>query len=581
MHDLVIRSGLVVDGTGDTPRRTDIAITDGCIAAVGDDLGPSRETIDAGGLLVTPGFVDVHTHLDGQVIWDSVLAPLVWHGVTTAIVGNCGVGFAPARPKDYDYLIDLMAAVEDIPAESLQAGLSWDWESFPDYMEAVDRGRRTLDIAAMITHGAVRRYVMGARANEKPTAEELAQMCAIVRQAVAAGAVGLSTSRTMLHTSSDGAPLPGTYADEDELVALACAVREAGGDRGVLEVSPAGTTVPEPTSLLEDVEMLIRIARASGCRVIFSMLQSNFEPAAYTTILARVEQAHAQGVPIHPEVGSRPVATLLGLQGHFNPFSSLPAYAEIASLRSADRIARLAEPAMRARILDEWRAGSADSGLGWIHPVFASTGFWNDVFPMGVPLNYYPGAGESIRSLADQVGGDPAAIAYDAMMADEGKGFLIFTVVNWADRNRDALRSMIHHPGSIMGLGDAGAHVMAVADASGPTTFLAGWVRDADPGQGYHLSIERAVQKLTSEPAEMFGLRDRGAIRPGLRADLNLIDLAALHAETPELVNDLPLGHSRLDQKARGYVATLVAGIVTQRNGVLTGDHPGRFARGS
>ncbi len=577
MHDLLIAGGTVVDGTGSPGFLADVAIKDGKISAVGHNLGNAKEQIDAKGLLVTPGFIDVHTHYDGQVMWDSQLAPIVWHGVSTAIIGNCGVGFAPARPEGRDYLIKLMANVEDIPAESLAAGLEWNWETYPEYLDAIDARKRTIDIASMVTHCSLRTYVMGDRAREKPTEGEIKAMADLVREAVRAGAVGVSTSRTVLHTTMDGVPVPGTHADEAELTALARAAREGGnGVRGVLEVSPPGVAFPEPVELTDAIDMLIRVARASDCPVIFSFLQSNHNPEEYRTVLNRVGAAAKEGVRIHPEVSTRPIATLISFQGLFNPFSNLPGFAPLKGLEFEDRIKALRDPAVRQRLTTETNANPAGLDL-----VFTAPGFWEQVFITGSPFNYYPGIEDSVQAHADRAGVDPREIAYDAMMERDGRSFLMYATCNWANRNRQALQEMVMHPSSLIGLGDGGAHVTVAGDFSQATTFLSDWVRDNKDGNTIKLSLEQAVRKLSQANAEAFGLHDRGTIKPGLKADINLIDLATLGVADPIMKDDLPLNRPRLEQRSTGYVATFVNGVRTQSNGALTGQLPGTLARGN
>jgi N-acyl-D-amino-acid deacylase len=576
-HDLLITGGTVVDGTGRPAFNADVAVRSGKIAALGTHLGPAREHVDARGLLVTPGFVDVHTHYDGQVIWDSRLAPLVWHGVTTAVIGNCGVGFAPARPSDREYLVNLMASVEDIPARSLAAGIDWTWETYPGYLDAVEAKPRTIDIASMVTHCSLRVYVMGKRALEKPNAEQIDAMCELVREAVRSGALGMSTSRTILHTTSDGQPVPGTDADETELTALARAIREGGGGvRGVLEVSPPGVAFAEPVDLIEDIERLIRIARNGRCPVVFSLLQSNHKPDDYVAVLDRVTAAARDGVAIHPEVSTRPTATLISFQSLFHPFANSPAFAALRTLDFEDRIVALRDGALRRRLI-----GEIDPNPTGLDLVFTSEGFWKQVFITGSPFNYYPAIEDSVQVRADQAGVDPRQIAYDAMLEREGRAFLMYATCNWANLSRKPLYEMITHPSALLGLGDGGAHVTVAGDFSQPTTLLTGWVRDSMPGGQFGLKLEEAIRKLSLANAQVFGLRDRGALKPGLKADINLIDLDALSIGDPVIENDLPLGLPRLDQRADGYAATFVSGIRTQAHGQLTGQLPGCLARGN
>ena len=574
-HDLIISGGTIIDGTGSAGFVADIAVRNGKISAVGQNLGTAREHVDARGLLVTPGFVDVHTHYDGQVMWDSKLAPIVWHGVSTAVIGNCGVGFAPARPEGRDYLVNLMSSVEDIPADSLAAGIGWSWESYPEYLDAVAAKRRTIDIGSMITHCSLRAYVMGERAHDEPTAAEIAAMSELVREAVQAGALGLSTSRTILHTTIEGRTVPGTDASEAELIALARAVREGGGGvRGVLEVSPPGVAFAEPVDLLDAVDMLVRVARESKCPVVFSMLQSNHKPQDYIAVLDRVSAATKDGVAIHPEVSTRPIATLISFQSLFNPFANLPAFAPLKKMAFEQRIAALRDPVMRQRLVSE--TNPSPTGLDL---VFTSAGFWSQVFITGSPFNYYPAAKDSVQAHADKAGVDPRETAYDAMLEHDGRAFLMYATCNWANLDRKPLHAMVTHPAAVIGLGDGGAHVTVAGDFSQPTTLLINWVRDADAS--CQLTLEQAIHKLSLANARIFGLHDRGALTSGLKADINLIDLAGLSIGDPVMENDLPLGKPRLDQRAQGYVATYVGGVRIQENGQLTGKLPGTVARGS
>jgi N-acyl-D-aspartate/D-glutamate deacylase len=577
MHDLLIKGGTLVDGTGARSRPADVAIDGGRIAAIGLGLGEARETIDATGLIVTPGFIDPHTHYDGQATWDDKLEPAVWHGVSTVIMGNCGVGFAPVRPGAHGYLIDMMASVEDIPAASMEAAIPWNWRSYPDYLAAIAAKPRTIDVASMIPHAVLRAFVMGAeRAADTPTDGELSEMALLVREGMRAGAVGLSTSRTILHTTGDGSILPGTFAGEDELVTLAAAVREGGGGtRGVLEVSPASTAFPEPTGYVEDVDLLIRVARRSGCAIVFSLLQSNHAPDDYRAILDRVERATAEGLLIYPEVGTRPISALMTFMGASNPFHSLPSYAPLREMGFAERVAALSDPVLRRRLIAEENPNRTGLEL-----LFTDPELWSKTAPLRRPADYYSPLEHSVQAIADRQGVRPEAVAYDAMMENGGRGILMYAVCNWARRTRDTLHEMVTHPSTIVGLGDGGAHLSATVDVSQPTTFLADWVRDRGAADRYGMSLEAAIRKLTLDNAAAFGLTDRGVIAPGKRADVNVIDLARLGVEMPVMVYDLPLGGGRLDQRATGYVATLVAGEVVQRDGVLTGNLPGTLAPG-
>lgn len=574
MLDLLIRGGTVVDGSGGEPRVADVGISGGRIASLGTDLGAARETIDATGMIVTPGFVDVHTHFDAQATWDDRMEPAVWHGVTTVIMGNCGVGYAPVRPEVRDYATSLMESVEDIPIDVVNAAMEWSWEQFPDYVSAIARKPHAINIATMVPHGNLRVYTMGVdRATGEPTADEIAAMADMVRDGIRAGAVGVSTSRTTLHTTPDGTWLPGTLASEDELVALAIAAREGGdGKRGVLEVVPAGCASPEPTDYVEDVELLIRVARRSKCPVVFSLMQANHKPDDYRAILDRVDAARAEGVAIFPEVSTRPISTLLTIMGRSNPFYSLPSYAPLRDLSTEERYAALAsDPALRERLVNEENPNRFGLEL-----LFDDPEFWGRTYPLRGPKDYYTGEDGTIEAIARREGRHPKAIALDFLMENEGRGILMYSSVNWARRDREDLYRMFTHPATILGLGDGGAHLSATVDVSQPTSFLADWVRDRDGGPTRPVSLPDAVRMLSHNNAQCFGLDDRGRIAEGMRADINVIDLDRLGLDMPRMVYDFPLGFGRLDQRANGYVATIVNGEVVLREGELTANRPGQ-----
>jgi N-acyl-D-amino-acid deacylase len=577
MYDTIISGGTLVDGTGGPPRSCDVAVVRGKIAAIGRGLGVGRESIDARGLVVTPGFVDVHTHFDAQVTWDHRLEPAVWHGITTVVMGNCGVGFAPVRPEARDFAVQMMDSVEDIPSDVVDSAMVWNWEHFPEYLASIGRTPRTIDVAAMIPHANLRVYVMGPeRATQTPSAVEIRAMADLTREAVRAGAVGVSTSRTILHTTKDGTVLPGTFASEQELIALAAAAREGGeGVRGLLEVVPAGCAFPEPTGYVDDVDLLIRVARRSDCPIVFSLLQSNHAPEEFLTILDRVDSARAEGVNIYPEVGTRPISTLLTLMGRSNPFYSLPSYAPLRDLSLERRYAALQDPELRTRLVREENPNRVGLEL-----LFSAPDFWRRTFPLRTPQDYYTEQHSTVQAIADRTGISPKAVALDLLMEREGRGILMHATCNWARASRDDLHTMVVHPSSILGLGDGGAHISATVDVSQPTSFLADWVRDRGPGNRHGIALAAAVRKLTRDNAMCFGLTDRGVLAEGMKADVNVINLDELDVEMPTMVYDLPLGVGRLDQRARGYVATLVNGEVIQRGGNLTGRRPGRVWAG-
>jgi N-acyl-D-aspartate/D-glutamate deacylase len=572
MHDLLIRGGTIVDGTGKPAFTGDVAIREGRIAAIGKDLGGAARTVNADGLLVTPAWVDVHTHYDAQVTWDEQLTPSLWHGVATVVMGNCGVGFAPAAPDRHEWLIDLMEGVEDIPGPSLAAGLPWGWQSFPEYYDVLEKMPRTLDVAGMITHGAVRAYVMGERGarNEPATADDIAQMAALVKEAVLAGALGFSSSRTPVHIAKDGEPVPGTFAKEDELLGIVKVMRETG--RGIFEVVPAGVVGEAPNSLVPEVEMMIRIAQASGCPLTFLLGQANREPHVWRNVLQMCTTAVQAGVPITPMVFARPVTLLLSLQSE-NPFKSLPSFKPLRNLPLAEKVAALQNPELRRTLLAE-REGRTSRAALMYHETF-----WEKTYRMGQPLNYMPSPDQSIVAIAQREGRNALEVVYDALLEQDGRAFLMNTVAGYAEGNAKALREMITHPITALGGSDAGAHVSQIMDASMPTYMLTHWVRDLPADHPDHLPLEMVVKKLTHDGARLFGLNDRGALEPGAKADVNLIDYENLHVNHPELIHDLPAGMPRLMQTANGYVATYVSGQAVQENGRDTGARPGKIVR--
>ena len=579
MHDLVIRGGTVVDGTGGPPQTTDVAVDGARITAVGDVPGPARETLDARGLIVTPGFVDVHTHYDGQATWDPHLAPTCWHGVTTLIFGNCGVGFAPVKPDRHEWLIGLMEGVEDIPGAALAAGMRWDWESFPQYLDALARMPRMLDVAAQVPHGALRAYVMGERgaANEPATADDIAAMARLVREALEAGAVGFTTSRTAGHRGVDGRPVPGTFAGEDELVGIGNALATAG--HGVFEVAEAGTggdTSGDPGGAAEaEVAWMTRLSASTKRPVSFLVMQTNEDPESWRRLLTLAVDAAGQGADLVPQVAARPFGMLAGHQSRVNPFAARPTYRPLARLPLDQRVVRLRDPDVRRRILGERAAGDAEPGTlsALLGPKMLSR-----LFPLGDPPDYEPTPDMSVAAIAARENREPEAVLYDLMLGHDGRELLFYPVLNYAGCTAEPIREMILHPRSVLGLGDGGAHCGIVCDASMTTFMLTHWVRDRY--RGPRIALEAAVRALTHDAAALYGLHDRGVLRAGLKADINLIDLERLRIHLPEMAFDLPTGARRLLQRADGYVAMLVSGQVVMRDGTPTGALPGRLVRG-
>ena len=570
MHDLVIRNALVVDGTGAPGFHADVAVDGEQIAAVGTRLGSAHRDINADGRLLAPGWVDVHTHYDGQATWDPYLSPSCWHGVTTAVMGNCGVGFAPAHPAKRDWLIGLMEGVEDIPGTALAEGIDWQWESFPEYLDALERMPRALDIAAQVPHGAVRAYVMGERGatNQDATAEERAAMAALVKEGILAGAVGFSTSRTVLHRAIDGEVVPGTTADALELTTIADAMGEAGG--AVFEV--ASDLAPEARELA----WMDHIVDVAGCKVTYACVQNDDDPLQWKRLLAH---AARPGGGVFPQVAIRPPGVLMCLEGT-HPFLGRPSYQALAHLPLAERIAALAKPEVRTRILAE--AGPRPARLLRLlfmegKAMVSTIRDYDRIFVLGNPPNYEPGPELSVQSIAAARGVSPEAAAYDLLLERGGKAFLYSPLFNYNAGNYDVAREMMVHPNTILGISDGGAHCGMICDASAPTYLLAHFVRDRV--RGPRIALEHAIRMQTRDTAALYGLTDRGQIKPGLRADLNLIDLHSLALPSPEMVYDLPASGQRLIQRAIGYHATVLRGQVTFEAGESTGALPGRLVR--
>ena len=575
-HDLVIRGGELADGDGGPLRRADVAVDSGRIVAVGRVPGRGREEIDARGKLVTPGFVDIHTHYDGQAIWDSHLHPSSWHGVTTAVMGNCGVGFAPVQARHRQRLVELMEGVEDIPGTALHEGLSWAWDSFPSYLDALAARPRDMDIAAQLPHGALRVEVMGERGArlEAASADDLQRMRAIATEAMRAGAIGFSSSRSVNHRSIKGEPTPSLRASEAELRAIALGLRDAGS--GVLQFI-SDFNIP---SLEVEFAMLARLVRDSGRPLSFSLGQRHSAPGHWRQLLGLTEAANAQGLAITAQVAPRPIGVLLGLQGSLNPFSACPGYRAIAALPLAQRLALLHQPGLRQQLLAELqqlgtqRDRTGDPARDPLLPRFDA---FNRVYAFGDPPDYEPPAEQSVAAIAARQGVTPAEAAYDLLLGDAGRAFLFAPFANYADGNLDACHDMLAHPHSVPGLGDGGAHVSIISDGSFPTYLLTHWGRDRAKGR---FDIGWLVRRQTRDTARTVGLLDRGRLAPGYKADLNVIDWSRLKLQVPVMADDLPAGGRRLLQRARGYEATIVSGVVVSREGQATGALPGVLVRG-
>lgn len=563
---LVLRGGTIVDGTGRTPFEADVVVREGRIVAVGNALTVSAtEELDARGCLVTPGFVDIHTHYDGQASWSERLTPSSWHGVSTVIMGNCGVGFAPCRPENHDMLIRLMEGVEDIPGIVLADGLPWSWESFPEYLDFLASRQFDVDIAAQLPHAALRVYVMGERGarREPATADDRARMREIASEAIRAGALGFSTSRTLNHRTSDGDPTPMFEAAGDELTTIASALRDAG--RGVLQFV---TDLAEREDWEREWAMLHGVIANSRRPASIALTQREANPDGWRRVLDAIGHAAAAGLPVVAQVFGRPVGVLFGLELSENPFCSHPSYRAIAGFPLERRVPILRDPSFRARLLAETPAPELSARLFTFERMFA----------LGDPPDYEPPLSESIAARATRAGRRPDDLAYDLLLERNGRAMLYRPLLNYFDGTLDAVLQMMRDPNTVLGLGDGGAHYGLICDASIPTYMLAHWVRDRVRGE--KLSLPWVINALTARPAAAVGLLDRGVVAPGMKADLNIIDLDRLRLHAPQVVYDLPRGGRRLVQGADGYVATIVNGVVTSRNGEAIGALPGRLVRG-
>jgi len=563
-YDLIIRGGTVHDGNGGEPYVADIAVRDGRIARIGAVNGTAASEIDATGRMVTPGFVDIHTHYDGQVTWENRLMPSSSHGVTTVVMGNCGVGFAPCRAEHRQKLIELMEGVEDIPEVVMASGLPWNWETFPEYLDVVGSRNYDVDVAAYLPHSCVRVYVMGERGlnREDATEADLAEMERITEEAMRAGAMGFATSRSIFHRDRNGVPIPTKDSIEPELEAVGQGMKAAG--HGVLEALIDYDDVDAEFGLLRGV------SERNAVPLTFTVAQLLDNPRGWERALELIDQANGEGVNVKGQVIGRPTGLLLGLNLSFNPFSLNPAYQEIAHLPLAERVAEMRKPDVRARIIADKPAGAKLKLLDYLHA-------FHRIFDLGNPPNYAPAPDTSIAAIAGRKGVSPLEVAYDMLLERDGNAILFVPVGNYADGNLDAVTRLLTNENTIMGLGDGGAHYGVICDAGYPTFMLTYWGRDKD---GLKLALPRIIKGLTRDPAEFIGLRDRGRIAPGYKADLNVIDFERLHLHVPRPVFDLPANGRRMVQDADGYVATIVSGQVTYRNGKPTDALPGKLVRG-
>lgn len=564
-YDLIIRGGTIIDGSGAPAFEGDVAVTGGVIAAVGKVNGKGTQEIDARGQTVTPGFVDLHTHYDGQVTWGEAISPSSLHGVTTAVMGNCGVGFAPCKPADHDRLIRLMEGVEDIPFPVLAEGLPWAWRSFPDYLDFLSERRFDTDICAQLPHAALRVFVMGDRGanREDATLDDIKAMKQLAKEAVLAGAMGFSTSRTLNHRTSDGQPTPTLTASQDELLGIAMGLSEAG--RGVLQF------VSDFNDPQKEAALLRGLVEKSGRPLSVSLAQADVAPEGWRLLLGAIEAAAADGLPMRAQVAPRPVGVLLGLELTLNPFSAHPVYREIAGLPFTERVARLNDADFRARLL----ADEPSTDNPFLKVMLRSFG---NIFQLSDPVDYEPGPEHTLEAIAARRGVKPEEAALDLMLERGGRGMLYLPFLNYAQGTLDPIAEMMQSPASLPGLSDGGAHVGMICDGSFTTTMLTHWIRDRH--RGAKLSPEFLVHRQARATAEWIGLWDRGLIAPGYRADLNVIDLANLKLHLPEVIHDLPAGGRRLMQRASGYTATILKGEITHRDGTPTGARPGRLVRG-
>ncbi len=565
--DVVVRAGTVIDGTGAESRVADIAIADGRITEVGRVEANGRREIDADGALVMPGWVDVHTHYDGQATWDPSLAPSSWQGVTTVVMGNCGVGFAPVRDDDHDRLIELMEGVEDIPGAALHEGLPWGWNDFEEYLDAVERVAHDIDLGAQVPHGAVRLFVMGERGakGEPATDDDIARMADIAERGIRAGALGFTTSRTLNHRSSTGEPTPSLTATRDELVGIARGVGRTG--TGVLQV------VSDLIDVGEEFGHLRAMAEASGRPVSFSLVQDPRRPDSFREILRLIDEANDEGLEIRGQVATRAIGLLMGLTATLNPVMANPVYREIARQPLDERVATMRSPDFKRAVL-EADANQKDRGVlgGGVVRLYKRT------FVLGDPPDYEPDPATSIAAIAERSGRDPLDVVYDLLLDDDGRSLLYVPALNYTDDGLDAVREMLLHPRTIPGLSDGGAHVGTISDGSFPTTLLTHWCRDRD---GEQLDIPFVVKAQSRDTAVALGLNDRGLLVPGYKADLNVIDFDGLQLRAPEIRHDLPAGGRRLLQRADGYLHTLVAGTSIFESGEPTGATPGQLLRGA
>jgi N-acyl-D-aspartate/D-glutamate deacylase len=566
-HDIVIRGGTVIDGRGGEPLTADVAIDGDVVTAVGRVAGGGHEEIDARGAIVTPGFVDIHTHYDGQAIWEEALAPSSQHGVTTVVMGNCGVGFAPCREEDRAAVVELMEGVEDIPEIVMTTGLSWDWESYPEYLDAIEARRHDINIASFLPHAPLRVHVMRERAvcGEPATAEDIERMAALTRDAMRAGAAGFATSRSIFHRSSSGGVIPTAEAEERELTAIAKEVRAAG--TGLLQLVSDYRSMSDVDG---EFGLIERVVAASGCTLTLPTVQFHAQPDGWREIVARIEQANAGGLRIKGQTMVRGIGMLMGLELSLHPFAASPSYRAVSGLPLTERVEAMRDPELRRRII-------ADAPADAANPLAAQGRNFGWMFEAGDPIDYEPDLSQSLAARAERAGIKPVELAYDILLGDGGRGLIYQPFANYAEGNLDVVGTMLAHEDFVVGLGDGGAHYGAICDASYSTFLLSHWTRDRK--RGGRIGLERAIKALSHDNAVLMGFADRGVLAPGYRADVNVIDYDRLRLHAPRVVFDLPAGGRRLSQRADGYRATLVNGLITRRDGEATGALPGRLIR--
>ena len=567
MYDLVIRNGTIYDGKGGKPYSADLAVTGKTITKIGVIEEAGIKEIDAKGKIVTPGFVDIHTHYDGQVTWDPYLRPSTYHGVTTVVMGNCGVGFSPCKPEKRDWLIGLMEGVEDIPGTALHEGIDWEWETFPEYLDTLEKKPLAIDVGTQIPHGAVRAFVMGERGitQEKASEEDISQMGEIVKEAINAGAFGFSTSRTEKHRDSSGSLTPSITAHKDELVQIAKAVGEL--NKGVLQ------GISDFYDFQSEFDIFKEMSSASGRPISITVEQQDARPGWWLQLLDGIQDAQDQGIQMYGQVPPRATGILMGLTASLNPFTLYPSYFEISALSLEQKVEVMKDPEFKTKILSEKPVSIGNPLLDEIITSF------NKMFRLGEPANYEPHPDSSVLSESKKLSLSPQEIVYDMLLEKDGKALIYHPLFNYEFGNLDHVETMLKHPYTISGLGDAGAHCGAISDASFPTTLIQHWGRDRDRGGKFPL--EALIKMQTFETSRLLGINDRGLLKEGLKADINVIDFENLTIHEPEIVNDLPAGGRRLVQKASGYSYTIVSGQVAFKDGEATGELNGQLIRSS